>query len=118
MDNQIVQYACHRMALPLYPVFSQTFFSVYKAKQKLRQIIVKPNTRYYPSIKCADKNYGSHENISLPIYQPTIWTHNFIEALDVNFPINSREEVKEVEKKGMELNFDYKNGGLSIFAIA
>ncbi|KAL7603604.1 hypothetical protein Lser_V15G19530 [Lactuca serriola] len=117
MSKQKLQYACHRMALPLYPVFSQTFVSVYKAKQKLPQIIVKPNTRYYPSIKCADKNNGSHENISLPIYQPTIWTHNFIEALDVNFPINSREKVKELDKKALQLNFDYENGGLSILQL-
>ncbi|XP_023733486.1 (E)-beta-ocimene synthase, chloroplastic [Lactuca sativa] len=103
------------MALQL---FSQTFFSVYKAKQKHPQIILKPNSRSYPSIKCADKNNCSYENIPLPVYQPTIWTHNFIEALDVNFPMNSREEViKELEKKGMELNFDYETGGLSILQL-
>ncbi|CAI9282417.1 unnamed protein product [Lactuca saligna] len=105
------------MALQLYQVFSQTFFSVYKSKQKLPQIIIKPNSRFYPSINCTNKNNGSHENIPLPVYQPTIWTHNFIEALDVNFPINSMVEMKELEKKGMELNFDFDNGDLSILQL-
>ncbi|XP_042757342.1 (E)-beta-ocimene synthase, chloroplastic isoform X2 [Lactuca sativa] len=31
--------------------------------------------------------------------------------------IYSKEEVKELEKKGMELNFDYENGGLSILQL-
>ncbi|CAI9282414.1 unnamed protein product [Lactuca saligna] len=105
------------MALHLYQiVFPQTFFSVYKVKQKLPQINVKRNSIDYASIKCDEKKNGS-ENSPLPIYQPTIWSHNFIQALDVNFPIYSKEELKELEKKGMELNFDYENGGLSILQL-
>ncbi|KAL7606076.1 hypothetical protein Lser_V15G19528 [Lactuca serriola] len=104
------------MALHLYQIVFPQTFSVYKVKQKLPQINVKRNSIDYASIKCAEKKNGS-ENSPLPIYQPTIWSHNFIQALDVNFPIYSKEEVKELEKKGMELNFDYENGGLSILQL-
>ncbi|KAL4582741.1 hypothetical protein LXL04_007300 [Taraxacum kok-saghyz] len=73
------------MALQLNQVvYSQTFFSVYKSKQKLPEIL-KRNSRPRPLIKCANKNNVSLANGPSVIYKPTTWSHNFIQALDVKF---------------------------------
>ncbi|KAI3518451.1 hypothetical protein L1887_07217 [Cichorium endivia] len=105
------------MALQLYQVVvSQTSFSVYKPVQNLSHT-VKQNTRYHPSIKCADKNNCSQGNIPLVIYQPTIWSHNFIDALDVNFSSNFKVEADELYKKAMVVNFDYGNNGFSTLQL-
>ncbi|KAK1432622.1 hypothetical protein QVD17_09520 [Tagetes erecta] len=47
------------------------------------------------------------------IYQPTIWSHNFIHLLDDNFPVNLKEKVRGLEKKVIELNVDFENGSFS-----
>ncbi|KAI3499949.1 hypothetical protein L1887_35763 [Cichorium endivia] len=105
------------MALQLHHVVvSQTSFSIYKPVQNLSHTM-KRNTRYHPSIKCADKNNCSQTNSPLVIYQPTIWSHNFIDALDVNFPSNFEEKVYELHKKAMVLNVDYGNNGMSTLQL-
>ncbi|KAI3499948.1 hypothetical protein L1887_35762 [Cichorium endivia] len=105
------------MAVQLHQVVvSQTSFSIYKPVQNLPHT-VKRNTRYHPWIKCADKNNCSQTNSPLVIYQPTIWSHNFIDALDVNFPSNFKVDVDELYKKAMVLNVDYGNNGLNALQL-
>nr|GFC32678.1 (E)-beta-ocimene synthase, chloroplastic-like [Tanacetum cinerariifolium] len=61
------------------------------------------------------KNQVSQNDGRLSIYQPTSWSHKFIESLDANFP----EKMKDViEKALMELSSDFENSSsLSIMQL-
>ncbi|KAK9054101.1 hypothetical protein SSX86_025178 [Deinandra increscens subsp. villosa] len=51
--------------------------------------------------------------VSQAIYRPTMWSDDFIQALDDNFPIILKEKARELEKKVMALNFDFENGSFT-----
>ncbi|XP_076898758.1 (E)-beta-ocimene synthase, chloroplastic-like [Bidens hawaiensis] len=51
------------------------------------------------------------------MYQPTIWSHDFIQVLDDNSPINLKEKLKELEKKVKVLNVDFENGCFSALEL-
>ncbi|XP_071687606.1 (E)-beta-ocimene synthase, chloroplastic-like [Rutidosis leptorrhynchoides] len=73
----------------------------------------------YPSIiKCALSPVVFIDNSPLVIYRPTIWSHDFIQGLDVNFPINKKNKLNELENKViMPLNIGYENGNLGILQL-
>ncbi|XP_076905292.1 (E)-beta-ocimene synthase, chloroplastic-like [Bidens hawaiensis] len=51
------------------------------------------------------------------MYQPTIWSHDFIQVLAENSPINSKEKVKELVKKVKVLNVNLENGRFSALKL-
>ncbi|XP_076891646.1 (E)-beta-ocimene synthase, chloroplastic-like [Bidens hawaiensis] len=63
---------------------------------------------YLTLIRCGAKS-SEIDNL-LPIYQPTILSHEHIQLLDDNFPIMWEEKVRELEKKVMaSLSDKFKN---------
>ncbi|XP_071718976.1 (E)-beta-ocimene synthase, chloroplastic-like [Rutidosis leptorrhynchoides] len=78
----------------------------------------KQNRQYCLSmIKCASRTDDSKDNNRLPIYyQPTVWSHDFIQGLDAKFPINMKK-AKELEKKVMAINIGYENGNYSVLQL-
>ncbi|PWA79156.1 (E)-beta-ocimene synthase protein [Artemisia annua] len=104
------------MALQLYQVVStQTIFVLCKPKQRLPQIL-KQHRRQRLSIKCVSKPEVSQLD-SRMVYQPTIWSDDFIKLLDASIAINY-ERVNELEQKVRSLlNADSENGSLSVLQV-
>ncbi|GKC20259.1 (E)-beta-ocimene synthase, chloroplastic-like protein [Tanacetum coccineum] len=104
------------MALQLSQIVStQRLFVLCKPKQPLPQIL-KQHRRQQRFIQCVSKTQGSQADSHI-VYQPTIWTDDYIELLDANILINY-ERVKELEQKvRLLLNADYENGSLGVLQV-
>nr|GEV84338.1 (E)-beta-ocimene synthase, chloroplastic-like [Tanacetum cinerariifolium] len=104
------------MALQLSQVVStQRLFVLRKPKQPLPQIL-KQHRRQQRFIQCVSKTQVSQADSHI-VYQPTIWTDDYIELLDANILINY-ERVKELEQKvRLLLNSDYENGSLGVLQV-
>lgn len=78
------------MALQLYQVaFLRSVDVQCKLKQSFPHILKRKNRQYPSIIKCGVSSTDvSQDNDRLAIYQPTIWSHDFIEALDTNLPVS------------------------------
>ncbi|KAJ0707664.1 putative (E)-beta-ocimene synthase [Helianthus annuus] len=78
-------------------VFPQRFFSeVCKPKPNIQQIV---------EVKCRQHRLicsGAKPNVSETIYQPTIWSHDFIQLLDDNFPVGSWLPVPKPYKESTD----------------
>ncbi|XP_076935628.1 (E)-beta-ocimene synthase, chloroplastic-like [Bidens hawaiensis] len=102
------------MALQLYQlIFSRSFFEVCKPKQNT-QPIVEVKAKQHRLISCGAKTEVSQVDSPLAVYQPTVWSHEFIQLLDDNFPKKLEEKVSELEKKVMALiDVKFRNGSFS-----
>ncbi|KAM0033876.1 putative (E)-beta-ocimene synthase [Helianthus debilis subsp. tardiflorus] len=99
------------MALQLYHLaFAKCFFEVCKPM---------PNTRATSRRHRLMKTKAFQAKSQLAItYQPTIWSHDYIQVLDDNFPTKFKEKVRELEKKTvMLLNVDFENGGFTMLEL-
>ncbi|KAM0001532.1 putative (E)-beta-ocimene synthase [Helianthus debilis subsp. tardiflorus] len=93
-------------------VFPQRFFAeVCKPKPNIQQIV---------EVKCRQHRLicsGAKPNVSKSIYQPTSWSHDFIQLLDDNFPINCKEKMRELEKNVIAMNVNFENGSFSTLEV-
>ncbi|KAJ0707665.1 putative (E)-beta-ocimene synthase [Helianthus annuus] len=93
-------------------VFPKRFFSeVCEPKPNIQQIV---------EVKCRQHRLifsGAKPNVSETIYQPTIWSHDFIQLLDDNFPINCKEKLRELEKNVIAMNVNFENGSFSTLEV-
>ncbi|KAF5790905.1 putative (E)-beta-ocimene synthase [Helianthus annuus] len=87
--------------------FSRSFFEACKPKRNIQHIL-EAKIRQNHLIRCGDKSKVYQADSRLAIYQPTIWSHDLIQGLDNNFPVNFEERARELEKKVVH---DYLNNG-------
>ncbi|KAK9057659.1 hypothetical protein SSX86_022495 [Deinandra increscens subsp. villosa] len=108
------------MALPLYRLFfPQNSIEVCKPKRAIQQIIGGKFFPKVPLIRCGTKTKVSQNGTSTLAanYHPTIWTHDYIQALDDNFQIKFKEKVWELEKKVRALNVDIENDSFHMLEL-
>nr|QYL01200.1 terpene synthase 10 [Stevia rebaudiana] len=108
------------MALQLYRLaFPQSSIEVCKQKPSSQQNIKAKSKHHRLIMCCATKTKVSQTDSRLAIYEPTIWTHDYIQVLDDNFPIYYKEKARQLEKKVMALNLnvDFENGGFSTLKL-
>ncbi|MFS7970252.1 putative (E)-beta-ocimene synthase [Helianthus anomalus] len=86
---------------------SRSFFEACKPKRNIQHIL-EAKTRQNHLILCGAKSKVYQADSRLPIYQPTIWSHDLIQVLHNNFRVNFEERVRELEKKVV---IDYLNNG-------
>nr|XP_043614357.1 (E)-beta-ocimene synthase, chloroplastic-like [Erigeron canadensis] len=103
------------MALNLL-VLTQSSFGVCRPRQKFPHII-KRNSREKNFITCISKTEASQTDSCLEIYQPTSWSHNFIEVLDASIPINLKRKVLELEKKQRTCIVHDENSSLTTLQV-
>nr|GEV96899.1 (E)-beta-ocimene synthase, chloroplastic-like [Tanacetum cinerariifolium] len=85
-----------------------------QTQQRLPQILKQHRGQVF--IQSVSKTEVSQADSRI-VYQPTIWTDDFIQLLDANILVNY-ERVKELEQKVRSLlNADYENGSLSVLQV-
>ncbi|KAK9065167.1 hypothetical protein SSX86_016550 [Deinandra increscens subsp. villosa] len=107
------------MALQLYPpIFLQTSIELRKPKPNIQQII-ETKRRQNRLICCGSgtKTKVSQNDSPLPIYNPTIWSHDYIQSLDDTFPNNFKDKVLKLEKKVRALNVDVENDSFRMLEL-
>ncbi|XP_076911991.1 (E)-beta-ocimene synthase, chloroplastic-like [Bidens hawaiensis] len=103
--------------MALYRLVSPQSFFLVKPNRNIKQnveAICRQNRLICSGAKT--KVSKTHSDL-VAIYQPTIWTRDFIQGLDDNFPINLKEKVRELEKKVTVMNVDFENGSFSMLEV-